>query len=654
MRSTNGNAKSRGRLRQPYLRLLLAAAALLLMGPAARAQNAGAPLRLIVDLQDAPRRILHARLTVPARPGTLSLLYPKWIPGEHAPDGPIADLVGIRFTAGGRTLPWRRDDVNLYQFHIEVPAGADSIEATYDYLSPLSGQGYSAGPTTDPAIAVLEWNLVVLYPAGSASDSVMYAPSVRLPQGWKFASALTLEKQQGEQVDFAPVNLTTLVDSPVLAGEHFRSIALATEVQPPHRLHIAADHAEALEMTGDQIAAYGNLVREQGALFGARHYAHYDFLLALTDNFYPNGLEHHQSSDVRASERMFTNADQNEYYNSLLAHEFTHSWNGKYRRPAGLVTPDFEQPMKSGLLWVYEGLTQYLGEALSARAGLRSIEEYREALAWVSAYLDNRPGRAWRPLADTAVAAAALYDVSSPNWSSWRRSVDFYDEGWLIWLEADMVIRRESRGQKSLDDFCRRFYGGASSGVKVVPYTLDEVLAALNETQPYNWRGFFRERVEQIQPRAPLGGIENGGWRLVYTPTPNMSMRAKEKVDQELDLTFSIGVRIRSGGGMDENGRLNDVLPGSPAAMAGLAPGMQIRSVNGSTFSGNALNEAIRTTQNNNRSITVTANNGGFIRTYEIVYHGGPRYPHLQRNPALPDLLSEALRPRAGISANSN
>jgi len=609
------------------------------------AQTPADPIRLAVDLQEAPRRIFHAKLTLPVKPGPLALLYPKWIPGEHAPDGPIADLVGLKFTAAGKPVAWRRDDIEIYKFYVEVPSGADSLEVSYDYLSPLSGGGYSAGPSANQALAVLEWNLVVLYPAGQPSDALTYRASLRVPQGWKFASALPVERRQGDQIDFAPVSLTTLVDSPVLTGQYFRTVALAPEIPPPHRLNIAADSPGALEATSSQIAAYSRLVREGRALFGARHYAHYDFLVALTDTFGANGLEHHQSSVARVSERMFLDSDQNKYYNSLLPHEFMHSWNGKYRRPAGLATPDFEQPMRGGLLWIYEGLTQHLGEMLSARSGLRTPEDYREALAWVAAYLDHRPGRAWRPLADTAVAAPALYNVYTSNWTAWRRGLDFYDEGWLIWLEADVIIRRETQGQKSLDDFCRRFYGPPDSEAKVAPYTLDDIVAAMNEIAPYDWRGFFRRRVEELNPRAPIGGIENGGWRLVYTSEPNASIRTRESVEQVMELTFSLGVVVRNGGGSEENGRLLDVVPDMPAAQAGLAPGMQLKSVNGRSFSAGALNDAIRNAQNGGRPILITAVNGGATRSYEIRYSGGPRYPHLERNTAQPDLIGDILRP---------
>jgi len=324
--------------RRPFLSLLAALAFV----PPAWAQNA--TIRLSADLREAPRRIFHARLEMPVKPGPLTLLYPKWIPGEHAPDGPIADLVGLKLTANGKAIPWRRDDLDMYMFHIEVPSGASVLEASYDYLSPVGGEGFSAGPSADQMLSVLEWNLLVLYPSGVPTDSLTYQASLRLPQGWKFASSLTVAKQDADEILFAPVSLNALVDSPVLAGQNFRSIALATDVQPPHRLNIAADSVAALAISDEEIAAYSRLVREAGALFGARHYDHYDFLVSLTNYFYPNGLEHHQSSDERMAERTFINSDQEENSSSLLAHEFTHSWNGKYRRPAGLAAPEFSSP----------------------------------------------------------------------------------------------------------------------------------------------------------------------------------------------------------------------------------------------------------------------------------------------------------------------
>ena len=631
------------RIARKSLLLMLVSLALLTSAFAQNTAQNITTIRLSADLRDAPRRIFHAHLVLPVRPGPMALLYPKWIPGEHAPDGPVADLVGLRLSANGKTIPWRRDDLDMFMFHLEVPGGVTTLEADYDWLSPASGEGFSAGPSADQVIAVLEWNLVTLYPAGVPADSLTYQASLRLPQGWKFATALSVQQQNPGEILFAPVPLPTLIDSPVLAGQNFRSIPLAPDVQPPHHLNLAADSAAALAISDEQIAAYSRLVREAGALFGARHYDHYDFLVSLTNYFYPNGLEHHQSSDERIAERTFINSDLEENSNSLLSHEYTHSWNGKYRRPAGLVTTDYEQPMKDDLLWIYEGLTQYMGEFLSARSGLRTQDDYREAVARVAAYLDNWPGRSWRSLEDTAVAAQLLYDASR-NWESWRRSVDFYDEGWLLWLDADILIRQESHGQKSLDDFCRRFYGPPDSGPQLSPYTLDDIIAALDATVPYDWRGFFNTRVYEINPHPPFGGIEHGGWQLVYNDQENAVVRVRDAVDETLDLSFSLGMIVGTGKG-EESGRLVEVIPGMPGAEAGLAPGMRIISVNGRGFSAGALHEAIAEAKGTNKSITITADNGGFVLTYNLQYHGGERYPHLVRNTAQPDLLSDTLRP---------
>ena len=410
---------------------------------------------------------------------------------------------------------------------------------------------------------MLEWNIVVLYPTGAPTDALTYEASVHLPRGWKFASALPVAKKRGEEIDFSAGVAHHACGFASARRRALQSVPLATDVQPPHHLDIAADNEADLEMSADQIAAYSNLVREEGALFGARHYDHYDFLLSLTNNFSPNGLEHHESSDERAPETMLIDADKRAYYNSLLSHEFTHSWNGKYRRPAGLATPDYEQPMKDDLLWVYEGLTQYIGEMISARSGLRTPDDYRDALAFTAAYLDDWPGRTWRPLADTAVSAPFLYDVSSRNWESWRRSVDFYDESWLIWLEADIIIRRETHGQKSLDDFCRRFEGAPDTSPKVVPYTLDDVLTALN-------RGAAL-RLARLLPsaRRPNPGARTdwaasrlaaGGWSTTARPTH--TCRSRKKLPARMEASFSLGLRISMEAG--DNGTLADVIPGSP------------------------------------------------------------------------------------------
>jgi predicted metalloprotease with PDZ domain len=602
------------------------------------AQNIAAPIQLSVDLSEAPRHIFHAHLIFPATPGPFTLAYPKWIPGEHMPDGPISDLAGLKFTAGGRTLAWHRDSADMYQFHMDIPAGATSVEASLDYLNPVDGNGFSAGPSATSQVSILEWNDVLLYPAGMKSDDLTYVAHLKLPAGWKFGTALPDAHAQDDTIQFGPVSLTTLVDSPVLAGAFFRSIPLATDVQPAHHLDLAGDSAASVDIPADELETYSRLVREAGALFGARHYDHYDFLLSLSDYFFPNGLEHHQSSDNRAPERMLLDPDMRESFADLLPHEFTHSWNGKFRRPAGLATPDFGVPMKGDLLWAYEGLTQYVGELLSARAGVRSVGAYREALAATAAYLDHQAGRNWRPLQDTATGAQTLYLITGKAWFSYRRSVDFYDESWLIWLEADTLIRKQSGGKKSLDDFCRSFHGAPSTGPKLVTYTFDDVVTAMNAITPYDWRKFFRDRLDYVGPRAPLGGIEGGGWKLIYNETPNDHISAEERISGVMTLEYSLGMNL------GRDGSVQDVVPGMPAAESGLAPGMRIQTINGKAWSPEALHDAIRATKSSATPIEFVADNDGFSKAYRVNYRGEEQYPHLVRIEGQPDLLSEILK----------
>ena len=395
-------------------------------------------------------------------------------------------------------------------------------------------------------------------------------------------------------------------------------------------------------MAADQIAHYRQLIREAHALFGAHHYRQYHFLLSLSDHVAHFGLEHHESSDDRTAERMWIDDSIRIANTNLMPHELVHSWNGKYRRPAGLATPNYQEPMRDDLLWVYEGLTQYLGFVLGARSGVRTPRQAQEALALAAAHLDHRAGRAWRPLVDTAVEAQLLY-AAAPQWQSWRRGVDFYDEGLLMWLEADVTIRRLTQGARSLDDFCRRFHGGKSGPPEVVPYTLDDVVREMNEVAPNDWRRFFSARVDSITPHPPMGGIQGGGWRLVYSDAPNGMLGALETEGKYVDLLYSLGFRLGT-----EQGDLQDVNPGSPAARAGVAPGMKLVAVNGRKWTKDVLLDAIRATQGSKEPLELLLENGDFLKTFRLDYHGGPRFPHLERVAGKPDVVSQVLKSLSG------
>ena len=608
---------------------------------AAAAVAAERPVDLYVDASDAPRRIFHARMTLPAAPGPLRLVYPKWIPGEHGPTGPIADLVSLRVAAAGRPLEWRRDPMDMYAFLIDVPAGVSSIEVSYDFLSPPKSEGFTSGASATTEMAVLSWNQLVLYPEGAPAGGVEYRAKLRVPAGWRYGSALPIARESGDEIEFRTVPLTTLIDSPVIAGRYFRTIELTPGSEPRHYLHLAADSAAALEVTPRVIENYKQLVAETGAVFGARHYRSYHFLVSLSDHVAHFGLEHHESSDNRIPELAMTDEDLRKVHAGLLPHEMAHSWNGKYRRPSGLATEDYQKPMLGELLWVYEGLTTYLGEILTPRSGLRTPEEFRQDLALTAAALDNSPGRQWRPLADTAVAAQVLYRSRS-DWQSLRRGVDFYPEGVLIWLEADVIIRRESRGRKSLDDFCRRFFGGASGGPEVKPYTLDDVVAELNAVQPYDWRGFFDERVNRPSAHAPLGGIAGAGWRLAYREVRPAFVELLEEQGKYVDARFSLGLLL------SEEGAITDVLGGSPADRAGVAPAGKVLAVNGRQFTEKVLRAALREAKEGSEPIELIVKDGERYKTHRVECRMGECYPVLERDEAQPDLLSDIIRSQAG------
>jgi predicted metalloprotease with PDZ domain len=595
-------------------------------------------IQLHVDLTDAPRNIYHAHLQVPAHAGEMSLVFPKWIPGNHRPSGPIGALTGIRMEAAGQPITWQRDPIDMYEFHVTVPAGVSVIEVSLDAITTQDSAG-ARGPAASSNLLDLNWNAVVLYPKGARSDDVNFTPSVTLPTGWKFGTALTVAHSAGDQVEFAPVSLTTLVDSPLIAGVHYRRIELTKPGETPaHVMDLVADAEPDLAMSAADVAAYQKLVAETGALFGARHYRGYHFLLTLSDQVGGHGLEHHESNDSVETEQGLLDPEQHMLFADLVPHEFTHSWNGKYRRPAGLATPNYQEPMIGDLLWVYEGLTQYLGTVLAARSGLWTDAQYREALAATAAELDHRTGRQWRPLEDTARSVQILRMMGS-QWQNWRRGLDYYPEGQLIWLEVDATIRQQTHGQRSLNDFCRRFHGGESGPPKVVPYTFDDVVSALNEVAPYDWAKLLRERVGATSTHAPLGGIERAGWRLVYNDKPNLSNLAIEKLAKFADFTYSLGFTV------GEDGKFDDVIVGSPAYRAGLGPGMKLIAVNGRQWSPPTLHAALKAAQGSDQPIDLLVENAQFFKTYSVSYHDGEKNPHLERASDQLDILGDILKP---------
>jgi predicted metalloprotease with PDZ domain len=614
----------------------------LFLSAACFAADPNSAIHLSVDLTDAPRNLFHAVMTIPVSPGDAVFAYPKWIPGNHRPSGPIANVAGLHFRAGGQELAWHRDPVEMYSFHVTVPAGVSEVEASFDLISADSAGG--GGPAASSNLLDLNWNQVVLYPAGQASDAVRVAASARLPDGWKYGTALTAARSSGNEVEFNPVSLTTLVDSPLIAGVHYKEIELVPAGEmPAHYLDLAGDAESDIAMSPQDIAAYRKLVAEADALFGAHHYRQYHFLYTLSDQVGHHGLEHHESSDNSTGERTLLDPEDHLLDAGLLPHEFTHSWNGKYRRPAGLATKNYQEPMIGDLLWVYEGLTEYLGDVLTARSGLWTPEQYRDALAATAAMLDHRAGRTWRPLEDTAVSVQTLRMLGS-QWQNWRRSLDYYPEGEVIWLEVDSTIRQLTKGQRSMDDFCRRFHGGESGPPKVVPYTFDDVVRTLNDVAPYDWATLLKERVQRTSTHAPLGGIEKGGWKLVYSDKPNSFISAYEKKGKFADLTDSIGVSI------GREGELDDVIHGSPAFAAGLGPGMKVIAVNGRKYSVDRLREALKFAHDTHQPIELIVEASQFYKTYSVPYYDGEKISHLERVEGQPDILANILKAKTGAN----
>ncbi|HTS10021.1 MAG TPA: M61 family peptidase [Candidatus Eisenbacteria bacterium] len=596
----------------------------------------GPTVTISVDATHAPRKIFHASLKIPAAAGDLTLYYPKWIPGEHAPDGPVDDLAGLFFKANGQTLKWRRDLLDGFTIHVEVPQGATEVDAELDFLSPATLEsGFSAGSSATDKLAVISWNQVLLYPKGWKSDDITYTASLKIPDGWKFGTPLPIASQSANEIHFSPVSLTTLVDSPVITGEFLKVVPLAQD--PQTEMDIAADSAAALDAPEAVWNQYRSLVDQAQKLFGAHHYRDYHFLYTLSDHVAHFGLEHHESDDSRVDERALVDDTSRKLSAGLLPHEYVHSWNGKYRRPYDLATPDYQQPMQDDLLWVYEGLTNYLGFVLTGRSGLLTQDQDRDDLAITAATLDHLPGRQWRNLQDTADAAPQLY-FSPQSWYSWRRGTDFYNEDTLNWLWVDVIIRQQSKGKKSIDDFCHLFHGAPSSGPALKTYTFDDIVNALNEIAPYDWRAFWTERLTNHGPGAPLGGIDGSGWKLTYDETPSEMLSAQAAMYHIVPVGFSIGLNLRDDGGIE------DTIEQDVAAKAGIGPGMKVVAVNGRRFSPEILREAIKAAKNSSATIDLLIENNDYFKTFKLDYHGGEKYPHLTRDQSKPDLLAEILK----------
>lgn len=608
--------------------------------PAAKDEAYPGVIKLDVDATDIDRRLIQVRQTIPvSSPGPLILFYPQWIPGHHGPIGPVANVGGLTFTANGQRLEWVRNTVQPWAYQIEVPAGVAEVEAAFQWLTPI--EGGQGRVTVTPEMANVQWDKTLLYPAGYYSRQITFQPTLKLPQGWNYGTGLDTVSFENGVATFAPITLEHLADSPVFAGAHYRQFDLDPGGRSPVRLNVIADTAKMLEASDEHIQLHRNLVQQADRLFGARHYDHYDFLLAVTDKLGGIGLEHHRSSENSADVKYFTDREATLADRDLLGHEYTHSWNGKWRRPADQLTPNLNEPLQNSLMWVYEGQTQYWGLVLTARAGLMSKQQALDVLAMTAASFQNIPGRQWRAMQDTTNDPIISQRRPQP-WSSYQRSEDYYREGSLIWLDADTLIRERTGGKQSLDDFAKAFFGVEDGNWDPAPYTFADVTSTLNGVQANDWAAFLRERLDAVGPgsRGPLDGIERGGYRLVFKEEPSGYMGALYKELGRNDFTYSLGFM------MNKANKITSVLWGGPAFEQGLTSGWEVVAVGGRAASADVLKEAVTAAKGSAEPIELILKNGDVFKTVRFDYHDGLRYPHLERIEGTPDRLGDILSPR--------
>jgi predicted metalloprotease with PDZ domain len=594
---------------------------------------------LSVDATDLNQRVMRVRQTLPVRPGPLKLYLPHWIPGNHSPTGEPARLAGLKISARDKPLPWSRDPLDMSSFRLTVPSGVSTLDIEFQHLSPVARDSGRVVVTRE--MLNVQWQPLILYPAGYEARGISVQASLRLPPEWGYGSALRAAGQDQGVVQFKPVSLETLVDSPVFAGRYFRRVELEpADSARPVVLNIVADRPEQLKASDVQIDAHRKLVQQADKLFGARHYAKYDFLLALSEQMGGIGLEHHESSENGVRTKYWENWDKSYAGRDLLPHEYVHSWNGKFRRPRDLTTPHFNTPMQDSLLWLYEGQTQYWGKLLAVRSTLVSAELARDDLAQVAAAYDHRAGRTWRNLQDTTNEPIVGGRRGVRDWANWQRSYDYYNEAVLIWLDADTLIREKSGGQRSLDDFARSFFGLRDGELGPLTYSFEDIVKALNEVQSHDWARFLRDRLDSTAAPAPLDGLARAGWKLGYSETPSENLKADESEGKHNDFSYSLGVRV------DHEGKLVDVLWDSPAFRAGLSPAMSVVAVNWRAYKGDVLKDAIAANKDGRTPIELLLREGDNFRTVRIDYRGGLRYPVLERVAGAEDRLATLLAPR--------
>ena len=611
----------------------------------------GPPMRVSVDASEIARKLLHATITIPVTRSEgggdrdVALWYPKWVPGSHGPGGPIANVAGMKITdEEGNPLDWERTAGEVYRIVVSVPEDVTNLKVNLRYITnqpTTNSMGHDSFGS--PMLGVVSFSTVLMYPEGINIDEQKIPATLKLPSNWKASSALRCPNgaESGEKLHFAPVTLRTLVDSPVMCGVHQRVFDLVEpdfgDSIPPHRLHVFSEVESAVNLHPEILQKLKKMVTQAKFLFGSFPFQEFDILLAASDVLVPNGLEHSRSTlNVVTIDSLRSPQDYKGWMRLLVPHEYVHAWCGKYRRPAGMLTSDFHSPKDTELLWVYEGLTQYLGELLEVRSGLMTADEFGHRITVELGHAIRQQGRDWRSLADTG-ACSHILRARSSSWPRLRRSQDYYMEGMLFWLEADALIRSRSNGEKTLDDFCQAFFRAQAEDP--VPYSRKDVVNDLNGVLSYDWRGLISRRIESLQNRFEPEVADSLGYAIQFSnrrpDIPEKTFRWSKGVDAY----DSIGMSLSS------EGEIRDLLLDTAADKAGLGPGMRIMGVNGFKWSENRFDDAIVMSATRGH-IDLLVQNGDSFKNHRVEYSGGPRYMVLVRKPNTKDLLAEIVRPR--------
>ncbi|HEX5275309.1 MAG TPA: hypothetical protein VFW34_08535 [Candidatus Rubrimentiphilum sp.] len=600
------------------------------------------PMTVVLDERTAPRGFAYSHMTIPVKPGPFTLSYPEWIPGEHGPTGPLNDLAQLKISAGGQSIAWERDRVDMYAFHIKVPSGVTTVNVDFTVLL-NHPNNFVDGQLATRNIMVGNWNRYILYQPDIDNTKYFVRASLILPPAWDYASALPVASRSGGRIDFKTVTLETLVDSPTDSGRYYRHITSWSGQGTHTYIDLFADHPEDLKLPANELAAYMRMTPEAMALYGGRHWNVYHSELTLSDLIPPQGIEHHQSSDDRSDDTFLTNHAEQMSGGDLLTHEFSHSWNGKYRRPFDLQQPNFNRPFPehTELLWEYEGMNQYMGDLIAFRSGIKGKpSDYPEYFASIYSAMAYEPGRKTTPIIDITTGAPYYYLADGPYGSLRRDAGDFYTEGELIWLDADTIIRQLTHGKKSIDDYAK-IYSGGTSGPRVVTYTRADLERYLGEVAPYDWHGFFQKYVYSISPKPPTDEIARAGYRLVFTSKPNLYEANRESLRKTIGSWYDVGVNLA------QDGTISDVREGSAAWNAGLGDGMQIVAMNGREFTPDAWAAAVAATSASFSPISLLVKQYGYYQDVTLNYRGGAKFPHLVRIPGTADMFAQIMRPHA-------